>query len=303
MDIPTVYATIKARLGISLSRDRARTSTPQNPPSSSQTPTPRHNPTPTPMFPLVQYSGDDSEEEGAQPVAPPATKIEVVPTQPDAEGTTAPNAPTPPSGGGSSSPTLLGPTQSIEVVNIDDDSTEDFLRPPSEILQHRGAEWTFIPRAEDELVSETEEEPLHRRTRKREIHTLMEELETRVASMQRVEEEQVERPCTVRRLLDEPGEPENQGAVEDSHQKAEKKRKGKGTVLSSPKRMRPATRGIVISDTYLHAAPQEGDEGNDTEGRELRWARTSRRQQGRPAPPPPRRRRLFQTNCGIDHGP
>ncbi|XP_042011532.1 mucin-7-like [Salvia splendens] len=195
-----------------IATEKATTSTSQNPPrhpsSTSQTQAPLHTPEPTPAVPSAQYNGGDSEKEGAQPAATPAAETKFVP-QPHAEGTTAPNAPTPPSGGGSNSPTLLGPTQPIEVVNIDDDSTEDFLPPPSEILQHRGAEWTFIPRAEDESVPETGEEPLHRRTRRREIHTLMEEVETRVASMQRAKEEQVERPRIVRWLLDEPGEPEN----------------------------------------------------------------------------------------------
>ncbi|XP_042016126.1 mucin-7-like [Salvia splendens] len=156
-DIPTVYATIKARLGISMSRDRATTSTPQNPPknppknppSSSQTPALRHTPTPTPGFPLVQYSGDDSDEEEAQPAATPVAETEAVPAQPHAEGTTTPKTPTPPSGGSSNSRTLLGPTQPIEVVNIDDDSTEDLLPPPNEILQQKMAEWNFITHAED----------------------------------------------------------------------------------------------------------------------------------------------------------
>ncbi|XP_042027226.1 proline-rich receptor-like protein kinase PERK8 [Salvia splendens] len=147
-DIPTVYATIKARLGISLSRDRATTPTPQNPPrhppSTSQTQAPLHTPELTPAVPTAQYSGGDSEKEGVQPAATPAAETEFV-SQPHAEGTAAPNAPTSPSGGGSSSSTLLRPTQPIEVVNIDDDSTEDFLPPPNEILQHRGTEWTFIP--------------------------------------------------------------------------------------------------------------------------------------------------------------
>ncbi|XP_042005821.1 putative uncharacterized protein DDB_G0290521 [Salvia splendens] len=87
-DIPTVYTTIIARLGISLSRDRATTSTPQNPPqnppSSSQTLTLRHTPTPTPGFPLVQYIGDDSDEEGVQPAATPVAESEDVPAQPHA---------------------------------------------------------------------------------------------------------------------------------------------------------------------------------------------------------------------------
>ncbi|XP_042030033.1 uncharacterized protein LOC121776961 [Salvia splendens] len=180
-DIPTVYATIKARLGISLSRDRATTSTPQNPPqnppSSSQTPTLRHTPTPTLGFPLVQYSGDDSDEEGAQPAATLVPETEAVPAHLHVEGTTTPNTPTPPSGGRSNSPTLLGPTQSIEVVNIDDDSMEDLLPPPNEILPQREAEWNFITHAEDESVPDKEEEPLRRRTRRMEINRLIEEVE------------------------------------------------------------------------------------------------------------------------------
>ncbi|XP_042027171.1 uncharacterized protein LOC121774345 [Salvia splendens] len=134
MDIATVYATVKARLGISLSKDKATTSTSQNPsrnpPSTSQAQAPLRTPEPTPVVLLVQYSGDDSEEEGAQPAATPAAETKLVP-QPHAEGTTVPNAPTPPSGGASNSPTLLRPTQPIEVVNIDDDSMEDFLPPPA----------------------------------------------------------------------------------------------------------------------------------------------------------------------------
>ncbi|XP_042059543.1 putative uncharacterized protein DDB_G0290521 [Salvia splendens] len=193
-------------------RDRATTSTPQNPPqnppSSSQTPTPRHTPTPTPAFPLVQYSGDDSEEEGAQPAATPAAKAESVP-QPRAEGATAPNTLTRPSGGGSNSPTLLGPTQPIKVVNVDDDSTEDLLPPPNKTLQQREADWNFIPHAEDESVPNREEEPLRRWTHRMEINRLVEEVEAGVASMQKAKEEQVERPRIVRSILDKPEEPEN----------------------------------------------------------------------------------------------
>ncbi|XP_042059555.1 flocculation protein FLO11-like [Salvia splendens] len=192
MDIATVYATVKACLGISLSKDRATTSTSQNPPrpppSASQTKAPLRTPEPTPVVPLVQYSGDEFEEEGgAQPAAIPTEEALSVPP-PHVEGMTAPNAPTPPSGGGSNSPTLLGPTQPIE--------------------------------AEDESVPETEEEPLRRRMRRMEINTLIKEVEAGVASMQRAEEEQVERPRAVRRLLDEPEEPENQGTVGAINQEA-----------------------------------------------------------------------------------
>ncbi|XP_042012074.1 proteoglycan 4-like [Salvia splendens] len=180
MDIATVYSTVKARLGISLSKDRATTSTSQNPPrhppSASQTQAPLRTPEPTPFIPLVQYIRDESEEEGgAQPTAPTEEALSVPP--PHAEDTTVPNAPTPPSGGGSNSPTLLGPTQPIE--------------------------------AEDESVPETKEEPLRLQTRRMEINTLIKEVEAGVASMQRAEEEHVERPRVVRRLLDEPEEPEN----------------------------------------------------------------------------------------------
>ncbi|XP_042059399.1 uncharacterized protein LOC121803887 [Salvia splendens] len=264
-DISTVYATLKARLVITLSKDKAAPSTsqnpPRNPPSISQTQAPLHTTEPTPVIPLVQYSGDDSEEEGAQPAATPSTTAESVPP-PHAEGTTALNACTPPSVGGSNSPTLRGPAQPIEVVNIDDDSGEDFL-PPSEILQQGEADWNFFPHAEDESVPDREEEQLRRRSHGMEINRMVEEVKARMASMQRAEEERVERLRVARRLLNESDEPETQGVVgainqgageaveergvvEDSRQEAEKKRKGKETVLPSLKRMRLATRGIML---------------------------------------------------------
>ncbi|XP_041995795.1 predicted GPI-anchored protein 58 [Salvia splendens] len=105
MDIATVYATVKARLRISLSKDRATTSISENPPrplpSAFQRQAPLRTPEPTPVAPLVQYSRDESGEEGgAQPAAIPTEEALSVPP-PHREGTTAPNAPTPPSGGGS----------------------------------------------------------------------------------------------------------------------------------------------------------------------------------------------------------
>ncbi|XP_042027303.1 uncharacterized protein LOC121774502 [Salvia splendens] len=133
---------------------------------------------------------------------------------------------------------------------------------------------------EDESVPEGEEELLQRRARRVEVNRLVEEVGARMTSMQRAEEWQEERLCVVRQLLNEP---ENLGAVgainqeageaekdrrtvEDIRHKAEKKRKGKETVPPPPKRIRPATRGIVIADQP--APPREGDGGSEAEERE-----------------------------------
>ncbi|XP_042055951.1 uncharacterized protein LOC121800413 [Salvia splendens] len=75
MDTAAVYASLKARLGISRSRDLATTSAPenlpQNPPYSSQTQAPLHAPEPTPFFPLVQYSGDSDKKKKEGRSLPP----------------------------------------------------------------------------------------------------------------------------------------------------------------------------------------------------------------------------------------
>ncbi|XP_041995718.1 uncharacterized protein LOC121745839 [Salvia splendens] len=291
-DPTAAYATLKAQLGIFRSKDPASTPVPQNPPSSPpKTQSLPHAPKPTPIFLLVQYSGDDTDEEerGAQPVAAPVEGVESV-LPPAAEGTPAQNIPSPASGGGSTS--AHGP-QPIEVVDIDDDDMEDFPPPPSDILLHQmEADWIFLQAMEDE--PEREEQPLSRMMTM--DHFLGETEALRANQLRREEETMEQRPRVVRRLVDEE-EPMNQGAgeavddseaVEDSRVRAERERKRKGKEIAHPppKRIRPADVGIVITDAYQLASPQEGDEGSDTEGRELRWTRTSRRQQGSPATPP-----------------
>ncbi|XP_042005839.1 uncharacterized protein LOC121754567 [Salvia splendens] len=102
----------------------------------------------------------------------------------------------------------------------------------------------------------------------------------------------MQRPRTVRRLVDEeePEEPKSQEAVkekeakEDSRQRGERKRKGKGSVFTPLKRSRPTNEGVIITDASEPASPltRERDEGSDAEEQELRWTQRSRRQQGRP---------------------
>ncbi|XP_042005833.1 uncharacterized protein LOC121754559 [Salvia splendens] len=232
--------------------------------------------------PRTIMSGDSDEEAegGAQPAAAPAEKAESVPP-PHAEGTSAQNAPSPPSDGSSTSP-LQGPSQPIEVVTIDNNSTEDLQPPPSDILlQPREADWVFHQAVENE-PDEKEKQPLRRRTRQRNMARIIEEVEARVADKPGREEEPEQRLRIMRRLMDEPEEA-NQGTgeaaeerevgkageeregVEDSHDREERERKRKGkSVLPPPKRMRPATWGIVITNATQHAPPREGDEGKDT---------------------------------------
>ncbi|XP_041995748.1 uncharacterized protein LOC121745870 [Salvia splendens] len=212
IDITTVYAAVKAQMGVTLSKDKAVDSTsqnnPRNPSSTTQTQAPLRIPEPTPFIPLVPYDGDDFEEnEEEQPPAAPTEGMSSVPPL-HAGGTAVFSAPTPSNGDGSSSPTLLEPTQSIKRMNRS--------RRRSHNTAGR-AGWKLIEWGE---------------------------VEAGMANIQQAEEGQEEGLRVAQQLLNEPDEPENleaigainqeageaehkRRAVEDSRQRAEKKRKEK----------------------------------------------------------------------------
>ncbi|XP_042012205.1 junctional sarcoplasmic reticulum protein 1-like [Salvia splendens] len=82
-------------------------------------------------------------------------------------------------------------------------------------------------------------------------------------------------PLRLRRLVDEE-EPQIQDSGEEKEAAAgnlvreERKRKGKGNVVPTPKRSRPANSGVVITDASTPAPPLPGDEDSASEEQQLR---------------------------------
>ncbi|XP_041995647.1 uncharacterized protein LOC121745755 [Salvia splendens] len=247
LDDAAAYAELKARLGISRSKNPASSSKPKIPPSSPTSPKPSSiQPSPSSLTQPMQCSADTADKEGLGEDYGQSFAI-----------------PSPAGGGGSAS---VHKPHLTEGGDINSEEEEEF-RP---LFDYGKME---------------EEEPLRRQTRRMTTDRLLEVAEN--LKTQCEEGTVVQKPRTVRRLVDEEAEePQFQEAGEEEKATKGSLARGKGSILPILKRSRPADTEVAIADASAPASPQPGDKGSDSTGEELRWTRTTRRQQGKPEASP-----------------
>ncbi|XP_042019118.1 dextranase-like [Salvia splendens] len=294
LDDAAAYAELKARLRISGSKDPVSSSKTKIIPSSPMSPSPSTIQPSPPSLPKYTSTVQPS----------PTFTLPSSPTSPSPT-TSLPISPISPS---PSSP--IQPMQTSEDTS-DKEGWGDYGQPFAVPSPGRGGVCTSVHKphlTEGGEINEEEVEEFHlffdygeaekeedlprRQTRRMTTDRLLGEAET--LKTRGEEEAVVQRPRTIRQLVDEEEseEPENleadeeRTAEEDSRQKRERKRKGKGSVLPPPKKKCPAFTGDVITNDFAPAFPLSQNEDSDLEEPELRWTRASRRRQGRPATSP-----------------